>query len=150
MTVNRLADPGAVRERLSTEATADSLFAIARFFRPSDGWLAFLFLAMNLWVVIFSVEQAEWVPGMELTSLVIMAMLTGILLYRIPAWASLMLPIGAAVGLLVIVWQFTSREIADVTVTNADQLWFRLSLWVEAARTGYTVFPSVGAGRLWD
>ena len=39
-------------------------------------------------------------------------------------------------GLLVIVWQFTSREIADVTVTNADQLWFRLSLWVEAARTG--------------
>ena len=136
MTVNRLADPGAVRERLSTEVTADSLFAIARFFRPSDGWLAFLFLAMNLWVVIFSVEQAEWVPGMELTSLVIMAMLTGILLYRIPAWASLMLPIGAAVGLLVIVWQFTSREIADVTVTNADQLWFRLSLWVEAARTG--------------
>ena len=56
MTVNRLADPGAVRERLSTEVTADSLFAIARFFRPSDGWLAFLFLAMSLWVVIFSVE----------------------------------------------------------------------------------------------
>ena len=136
MTVNGLADPGAARERLSTEVLADSLLAIARFFRPSDGWLAFLFLAMNLWVVIFSVQQAEWVPGLELTSLVIMAMLTGILLYRIPAWAGLMLPIGAAVGLLVIVWQFTSREIADVTVTNADQLWFRLSLWVEAARTG--------------
>ena len=136
MTVNGLADPGAVRERLNTEVLADSLLALARFFRPSDGWLAFLFLAMNLWVVIFSVEQAEWVPGMELTSLVIMAMLTGILLYRIPAWAGLMLPIGGVVGLLVIVWQFTSREIADVTVTNADQLWFRLSLWVEAARTG--------------
>ena len=118
MTVNGLADPGAVRERLNTEVLADSLLALARFFRPSDGWLAFLFLAMNLWVVIFSVEQAEWVPGMELTSLVIMAMLTGILLYRIPAWAGLMLPIGGVVGLLVIVWQFTSREIADVTVTN--------------------------------
>ena len=58
MTVNGLADPGAARERLSTEVLADSLLAIARFFRPSDGWLAFLFLAMNLWVVIISVQQA--------------------------------------------------------------------------------------------
>ena len=136
MTSQGFADPRAVRERLNTEVLSDGLLALARFFRPSDGWLAFLFLAMNLWVVIFSVEQAEWVPGLELTSLLIFALLTGVLLYRIPVWGGLMIPMGAAVGLLVIVWQFTSREIADVAVTNADQLWFRLSLWVEAARTG--------------
>ncbi len=58
MTINGLADPGAVRERLNTEVLADGMLALARFFRPSDGWLAFLFLAMNLWVVTFSVEKA--------------------------------------------------------------------------------------------
>ncbi|MEE3006369.1 MAG: transglutaminase domain-containing protein [Chloroflexota bacterium] len=136
MTVNGLAEPIAVRDRLNTEILVDGSIALARFFRPSDGWIAFLFLAMNLWVVIFSVEQAEWVVGLKLTTLLSLSIITGLLLHRIPAWGFLILPIGAALGLLAIVWQFTSREIGEVTVTNAAQLWLRLGLWVEAARTG--------------
>ena len=136
MTVNGLAEPSAARNRLNTEILVDASIALAKFFRPSDGWLAFLFLTMNLWVVIFSVEQAEWVTGLELTTLLSLSIITGLVLYRIPVWAFLVLPIGAALGLLAIIWQFTSREIGLVTVTNADQLWLRLSLWVEAARTG--------------
>ena len=136
MTVNGLAEPSAARDRLNTEILVDASIALAKFFRPSDGWLAFLFLTMNLWVVIFSVEQAEWVTGLELTTLLSLSIITGLLLYRIPVWAFLVLPIGATLGLLAIIWQFTSREIGLVTVTNADQLWLRLSLWVEAARTG--------------
>jgi len=136
VTVNGLAQPDAVRDRLNTEILADGFMAISKFLRPSDGWVAFLFLAMNLWVVIFSVEQAEWVPNLELTTLLVLSILTGIALYRVPVWAFLVIPIGAVLGLLAIVWQFTSGEVADVTVTSADQLWLRLSLWFEAATTG--------------
>ena len=48
----------------------------------------------------------------------------------------LVLPIGLAIGLLVTVWRLTSLVSRSVQVDNADQLWERLSLWVEAARTG--------------
>ena len=139
MTVDAIAQPNAPRERLNTEILADAFVALARFFRPSDGWLASFFLAVNLWFVIYSVAQAEWVPGLRLSTLstlLALAMLTGLALYRVKAWAGLLLPIGVALGVLAIVWQFTTWEIADVTVTSANQLWFRLGLWVEAARTG--------------
>ena len=80
MTVNGLAEPSAARDRLNTEILVDASIALAKFFRPSDGWLAFLFLTMNLWVVIFSVEQAEWVTGLELTTLLSLSIITGLII----------------------------------------------------------------------
>jgi transglutaminase-like putative cysteine protease len=114
----------------------DKLLALIQAFRPADGWLSVVLLTLNLIVVVGSVERADWVPTPSLIYLIMLAMFTGLLLSRIPIWAVLILPIGLAIGLLVIVWQLTSFQAEGMELANAAELWSRLRLWYEAANTG--------------
>ncbi len=143
MNFNALVEAVAVRERPAASNPLNGVIAVARFFRPSDGWMALAVLALNLLVVIWSVEEANWVPLPNLKGLVLMALAAGILLARLPWWGILTLPIGAALGLLTVVWQITSFQSREVAVTNAEQLWTRLALWWEAAETGSINIDSV-------
>jgi len=137
MTPNGLAGAIPLKGRINLESLGDGLVALSNLFRPSDGWLSVALLAVNLMMVIWSVEQADWVPTPSLVFVLLLAMTAGILLSRLPVWSWLVLPVGMVLGLLVIVWQLTSFESREVAVTSADQLWSRLSLWVEAGKTGY-------------
>lgn len=143
MTPNGLAGTIPLRGRINLESLGDGLVALSNLFRPSDGWLSVALLAVNLMVVIWSVEKADWVPTPSLVFVLLLAMAAGMLLSRVHVWSLLVLPVGVALGLLVIVWQLTSFESREVAVTSADQLWSRLSLWLEAAKTGSINIDSV-------
>ena len=130
--------PGAVREwkGLDSEALGKGLLAALNYFRPADGWATVLLLGLNLIVVVWSVEQADWVPTPNLVSLILLAMLTGLLLSRVPLWGLLVLPLGLIIGLGVIVQQITAFRAEGMELANAAELGQRLYLWYDAARTG--------------
>ena len=125
-----------VRQSLNTEALGRSLLAGLRYARPSDGWASVVLLALNLMVVVWSVEQADWVPTPNLVSLIMLAMFTGLVLSRLPFWGLLILPVGLLIGLWVVVWQITSFQAEGMELANAGELWSRLNLWFVAAQTG--------------
>ena len=129
-------DTAAESPGVNVEAVGKAALGVVQYFRPSDGWAALGLLVINLLIVIYSVEQANWVDTPNLGLVLLLAMVTGLFLARVPFWGILVLPIGLAAGLLVTVWRLTSHVSRTVHVDNADQLWERLSLWVEAARTG--------------
>ena len=56
-----MAEAVALRERMP-DTLGQGLLAVSRFFRPSDGWLAVGLLALNLIVVVWSVDDADWAP----------------------------------------------------------------------------------------
>ena len=124
------------RVSLDTEALGKALLAGLNYFRPADGWATVLLLALNLMVVVWSVEQADWVPTPNLVSLILLAMLVGLFLARLPVWGILVLPLGLLLGLGVIVAQITSFRAEGMELANAAELWQRLYLWYDAARTG--------------
>ena len=125
-----------VRQSLNTEALGRSLQAGLRYARPSDGWASVVLLALNLMVVVWSVEQADWVPTPNLVALIMLAMFTGLVLSRLPFWGLLILPLGLLIGLWVVVWQITSFQAEGMELANAGELWSRLNLWFVAAQTG--------------
>ena len=122
------------RERIHPESWGEGVLWLTRFFRPSDGWLAVGLLVLNLIIVVWAVDDAEWAPTHNLVGVVLMAMVTGLLLARVRLWGLLLLPVGMAIGLLVIVWQLTSHE--ELALAGSGELWERLGLWFEAARSG--------------
>ena len=124
------------RVSLDTEALGKALLAGLNYFRPADGWATVLLLALNLMVVVWSVEQADWVPTPNLVSLILLAMLVGLFLARLPLWGVLVLPLGLLLGLGVIVAQITAFRAEGMELANAAELWQRLYLWYDAARTG--------------
>ena len=134
MTTGETVEAVALRERMNPESLGRGLLSLLRFFQPSDGWLAFGFLVLNMMTVVFAVHQADWVPTPNLVGVVGMAMVTGLLLARVRLWGPLIFPVGLAVGLLVIVWQLTSHR--ELALANSGELWERLGLWLEAARSG--------------
>ena len=127
------------RGRLNFESSADGLIPWVRFFRPSDGWIALTLLAFNLMLVVGSVGSAEWVEGMgtgSMISVLLLGMLTGLILARLPVWGALLFPAGLGIGLVVVVWQITSFFGGESAVAGTGQLWDRLELWFAAAKTG--------------
>lgn len=141
MTPNGVVDTAAFRDRVNTDVLITWLAALSKMLRPSDGWLAAGLLTLNLLVVIWSVEDADWVPTPNLAFVLLLAMLAGGLLSRLRMWDLLVLPIGLAIGLLVVVWQLSSYE--PLALASSNELWSRLSLWFEAARTGSINIDSV-------
>ena len=108
-----------------------------RYGRPPDGWAAVLLLALNLLVVAWSVDRGgDWVPTPSLEFLILVAMLTGLALSRIPVWGVLLLPLGMAIGLWVITAQLTGFEGEGIELAGAGELYDRLGLWWVAAETG--------------
>ncbi len=105
--------------------------------RPADGWAAVLLLALNLLVVAWSVDRGgDWVPTPSLEFLILIAMLTGLALSRIPVWGALLLPLGLAIGLWVITAQLTGFDGEGIELASAPELYDRLSLWWVAFQTG--------------
>ena len=125
-----------VRQGLDTDFIGDSIAWLERTMRPNEGWVAAALLALNLVVVVMSVERADWVPSPNLVLVLFMAMLTGLVLYRIPIWSIALLPVGLVVGLAIILWQLSNFTINDVTINGTGEVIERLDLWLDAARTG--------------
>ena len=124
------------RQGLDTDFIGDSIAWLERTMRPNEGWVAAALLALNLVVVVMSVERADWVPSPNLVLVLFMAMLTGLVLYRIPIWSIALLPVGLVVGLAIILWQLSNFTINDVTINGTGEVIERLDLWLDAARTG--------------
>ena len=109
---------------------------LERTFKPPDGWLAFVFLGLNLTAVVISVERADWVPTPNLVGVLLLAMVVALLLYRVPVWPGLTLALGLSVGLAFIIWQMVSYQVDGAPLGSMEQLWIRLDLWFQAARSG--------------
>ena len=84
MTAVSQSGPGVRSPGLSLEQARSRLAALLNYARPSDGWATVFLLALNLMVIVWSVEQADWVPTPNLIALILLAMLTGLALARIP------------------------------------------------------------------
>lgn len=136
MTPNGVAEAISRRRELTLESLGEWLASLNRFLRPADGWLAVALLALNLMVVVWSVEKADWVPTPNLVYLILLAMLTGLVLSRVRLWAFLVLPVGLGIGLWVILWQLTSFREGDMVLAGTGELWGRLALWFQAAKSG--------------
>ncbi|MAF39796.1 MAG: hypothetical protein CL696_13110 [Chloroflexi bacterium] len=136
MTLSGLPAAASIRDRLDPGSVTVGLMSFARILRPSDGWLSVLLLATNLMVVIGSVTQAEWAPTPSLSFVLLLSMVTGLALARLPVWGPLVFPVGLAIGFLVVVWQMTSFQGGEGAVTDAGELWDRLVLWYGAAKEG--------------
>ena len=105
-------------------------------FRPSDGWTAVSLLFINLMIVVWSVDTAEWVDTPNLVSLVLLAMITGLIMSRIPVWPAFLLPIGVVIGGVAIVWKMVEFKSKTVKLADSNELWDRLELWLQAAQSG--------------
>ncbi|MEE3250466.1 MAG: hypothetical protein VX264_12040, partial [Chloroflexota bacterium] len=114
----------------------DGILKLERMLRPNEGWIATVLLVVNLMVVVWSVEQANWVATPNLILVLFLAMLTGLTLYRVPVWSIALLPVGLVIGLSTILWQLSSFSLDGVTVGGTREVLERLELWLEAARTG--------------
>lgn len=138
MTLGQITEAASDQQRLNTEWFEDVGIALGRMLRPGDGWIAAILLALNLIVVVWSVGHANWVPlGTEnLVAVLLLGMLTGLILARLPVWGALVFPVGLGVGLLVVIWQITAFMGGEVVVADAGQLWDRLDLWFVAAQSG--------------
>jgi transglutaminase-like putative cysteine protease len=124
------------RGGISFESLGPRVLALIQAFRPSDGWVSVVLLALNLLTIVWSVERANWAPTPNLAYVILLAMLTGLVLSRVPIWTVLLLPVGLAIGLLVTAWQLTSFQDAGVEPASAAELWQRLDLWRDAAISG--------------
>ncbi len=95
-------------QQLDAESLGQGVMAVLRWLRPADGWIAVVLVAFNLIVVVWSVDQANWVATPNLTGVLLMGMVAGLILSRVRLWGVLVFPIGLATGVLVVVWQLTS------------------------------------------
>ena len=136
MTLGQLAAAVSFHQRFDSEALVNSGVSFGRMLRPADGWISVVLLALNLIVVVWSVHHADWVATPNLVVVLLLAMVTGLVLARLPFWATLVFPVGLGVGLLVVVWRMTSFSGSDDAVANAGQLWDRLDLWFAAVQAG--------------
>ena len=125
--------------RLDFESSVQGLTKWVNLFRPSDGWFALGLLAVNLMLVVGSVGRADWVEGLgtkSMISVLLLGMLAGLILGRLPVWGALLFPAGLGAGVVVAAWQIISFFGGESAVSGTGQLWDRLELWFSAARTG--------------
>ena len=118
------------------------LLSVLTALRPPDGWVAAGLLLLNMIVVVWSVEVADWAPTPSLVLVMILAVLTAIPLTRIRLWTAAVLPVGLIIGIGVIIWQMVLAAPDELQVATAGELFERLGLWVLAARNeGISVDP---------
>ena len=110
--------------------------------RPPDGWLAAALLTLNMIIVVWSVEAADWAPTPSLALTMLLAVALALLLTRIRLWAALLIPAGLLAGVGVIIWQMTASPPDELRIDSAAAFFQRLALWVDAARTnGISIDP---------
>ena len=84
MTCEVLSANNPVRSGLTSVSFMGGGGWLERTLRPNEGWISAGLLVINLMVVVWSVERANWVPSPNLIQLIFISMLTGLVLYRIP------------------------------------------------------------------
>ena len=110
--------------------------------RPPDGWISAGLLALNMIIVVWSVEVADWAPTPSLALVILLGLLAALLLARIPVWGAVLLPAGLLVGAGVVIWQLSVAAPDELQVDTAAQLFYRLGLWLQAARSeGISIDP---------
>ncbi len=110
--------------------------------RPPDGWIAAGLLAVNMVIVVWSVEVADWAPTPALALTILLAVFTALILTRIRLWAAVLIPLGLLIGAGVIIWQFTASPPHELRIASTAELFSRLWDWVLAARhEGISVDP---------
>ena len=87
-----------------SEAAGKAALGLLERIRPADGWLALLFLAANLCVVVLAVERADWAPTPNLVGILLLGMLTAFFLHRLPVWWFVAILPGLALGALTVIW----------------------------------------------
>ena len=125
----------AVALKFNSSVVREGILRLAHTLRPKDGWVAAVLLLFNLLVVVWSVEQADWVTTTNLVLLLLFAALTSLALYRVPIWSLILLPAGLGIGFIVIIWKLSSTKLDGITVGGVQEVLERLDLWWEAART---------------
>ena len=110
--------------------------------RPPDGWISAGLLALNMIIVVWSVEVADWAPTPSLALVILLGLLAALLLARIRVWGIFLLPAGLLLGAGVVIWQLSVSAPDDLQVDTAAQLFYRLGLWLQAARSeGISIDP---------
>ena len=110
--------------------------------RPPDGWIAAGLLALNMVIVVWSVEVADWAPTPSLAITILLGVFAALVLTRIPLWSAALIPLGLAIGAGVIIWQFTASPPAELRIASNADLFDRLWNWVLAAvHEGISVDP---------
>ena len=124
------------------QVLADRLWALLLVLRPPDGWVAAGLLTLNMIIVVWSVEVADWAPTPSLVLVMLIAVLTALLLTRVRFWAAAVLPVGLLIGGGVVIWQMVAAAPQELQIANAAEFFERLGLWIWAARTeGISVDP---------
>ena len=110
--------------------------------RPPDGWIAAGLLALNMVIVVWSVEVADWAPTPPLAIAILLAVLTALVLTRVPLWSAALIPVGLLIGAGVIIWQMTAAPPEELRIASTAEFFDRLGQWILAARTeGISVDP---------
>ena len=123
-------------------ALGHRLLALTLALRPPDGWIAAGLLALNMVIVVWSVEVADWAPTPSLVPVMLLAVLTALILTRVPLWTAALLPVGLLIGAGVIIWQLTAAPPEELRIASDAELFRRLGDWLLAARTeGISVDP---------
>ena len=98
MTSDTVSSAETLEQKLHASDIRDGFLKLERTLRPNEGWVASVLLVLNLIVVVWSVEQADWVATPNLVLILLLAMLTGLALYRLPVWPIALLPAGTPQG----------------------------------------------------
>ena len=115
---------------------------LARALRPPDGWIAALLLAVNMVIVVWSVEVADWAPTPSLALTILLAVATALVLTRVRIWAAPLIIFGLLLGAGFIIWQMSAYPPEDLQIASASEFFGRLGDWVLAARhEGISVDP---------
>ena len=102
-------------------------------FSPSQGWATFALLMFLLLIVGDSITVGDWVDTPNLTTILFVSALTGLLFakFRLP-WF-LMLPVGVLLGGVVVIWQSASlAENQDSLIEALREIFTRLDVWYDA------------------
>ena len=86
-----------VAHKLNSSVVREAILRLEHALRPKDGWIAAVLLVLNLVVVVWSVEQADWVATTNLVLLLLLATLASLALYRVPIWSLALLPAGVGI-----------------------------------------------------
>ena len=123
-------------------ALAQRVLWLLYIFRPPDGWIAAGLLALNMVIVVWSVEVADWAPTPALVATILLAVFTALILTRVRLWAAVLIPGGLLIGAGVIIWQLTASAPEELRIASNAELFNRLWDWVLAARhEGISVDP---------
>ena len=109
------------------------LWGLQILLRPPDGWVSSVLLALNMIIVVWSVEVADWAPTPSLVLVMLLSLLTALVLTRIRLSGALLVPIGLLIGAGVVIWQLTASSPEPLQVETTAELFDRLGLWLLAA-----------------